>query len=25
MGREMGGRYKREGSYAYILLILVDV
>ena len=25
MGREVGGRFKREGTYAYLLLIHVDV
>ena len=25
MGREMGGRFKREGAYVYLWLIHVDV
>ena len=25
MGREVGGRFKREGTYAYLQLIHVDV
>ena len=25
MGREMGGRFKREGTYVYLWLIHVDV
>ena len=25
MGRDMGGRFKREGTYVYLWLILVDV
>ena len=25
MGREMGGRVKREGTYVYLRLILIDV
>ena len=25
MGREMAGRFKREGTYVYLWLILVDV
>ena len=25
IGREMGGRFKREGTYVYLWLILVDV
>ena len=25
MGREVGGRFKREGTYAYLWLIHVDV
>jgi hypothetical protein len=25
MGREKGGRFKREGTYAHLWLILVDV
>ena len=25
MGREMGGRFKREGTYVYLWLIHVDI
>ena len=25
MGREMGGRFKREGAYVYLWLIHVDI
>ena len=25
MGREMGGRFKREGIYVYLWLILIEV